>query len=387
MPTFPYHIGIGSSGYPGRAGPFPTSSTTRYAIMQGNNPSQGGAQSLRAAKSTDNGVTWNVFDDADAPLSSSVYTAEIIGGVIWCVFLDVAQALKACPFTPGADTWGTVTASGLTMTSGSSFAITSAYRSHDGKLAFTVVNGQVTMMSGDTLNTLDFGVFDPGSVSFGMLAALGYIDVSGGQPQGMTPNRMVEGSSGIVHCAFSQLNGGGAVPGRLLLQGVDASGVMGLLVEEIVDTIPGDTDTAVTMDMGYQASTDTLFLGYTNFDPGTGINDGTDVVVKKGASILNMIFTPAAVLASPEDIYDNGLAFGVDSSVVDVFIGTEATNNDFYISVDLGGFTLFGSSRFSFDAGTGMEAVLFTFPIFGLLWQSDYWEQSVAVAKWRTREM
>lgn len=380
--AFPFYIGLGSAGYPGRAGPFPTSSTDRYAIMFGANSTLG-VDTLLSAKTVDNGVTWTSIDEAHAPAAQTVYSSVIIGTVIWSLYLDASNVLFAVPFDTASDTWGTPTTSGLTLATGGVPNITSAYRSFDNQIAFTAVNGTITMGSGDTLDTLQFGTFDPVGLSFSTLLTLGYVDISAGSGnrQNMSPRRMIEGSGGVVHCCFMQLNGGGAIPNRLLLQGVTHGGVLGLMVEDIANTILGLTDQAVTVDLGYQPSTGSLFLAYTNFDDGFGVTS-TDVVVNSGPSVVDMIFTPAARLATVE-VVDSGLAFGVDSSTIDLFYGAERFDPgtghlfaDFYLSVNLAAFALFGSAAESghVSIGTGMEAVLFTYPLFGLLWQSNYWE-------------
>src|ERR1700684_1527698 len=99
---------------PGFAGPYHTSSTTRYLVStKGGNSDTGQATGI-VFKSTDTGQTWVETDPTHAPSmsnspksSTEISSCLDLDGVrIWVVFINAAGNLAIMPFSTATDLWG-----------------------------------------------------------------------------------------------------------------------------------------------------------------------------------------------------------------------------------------------------------------------------------------
>lgn len=391
--SFPYAMQSASASYPGTMGPFPTSSTVRYNVLS--KGIVGPATVLSAGVSIDNGKTWSELDSAHAPVinGAQVWSTTQIGNTLWALFLDTMSRLCFTPFNSdgvGGGTWGgTITVGPTIDYTGGSASLMSCLRSQDGKIAFVVTTGSVISGAGGTINLLEFGVFDPVGLVFATLIALGHVDL---MPlptfyQPSNPLAMVEGVGGLIHVAFGQSTNGAFNP--LLFQTVNTSGTLSTLQQ--IATTQFDSYTTVTCSIIYQASTGRVFLAYTDYWDGTA-RVTYSAVVAFSPSELNCVFTGGVniyIPAATGGILRTGVAFAVNGSVVDLFIGTDQgsapyTDFGYWLAASLG-----TPAEFEHHPSIPFEQIqpaLFTPSSFGLMWGDSYWEQAAAGPKNRTYE-
>lgn len=371
-----YSNGVHSGQY----GPFVVNPTTRYLVLWGNNITQG-TVTLGVFKSTDNGQTWNVQNEAGAPVASAgtlgfiPNSASFDGTVIRVFFVDGnTLALKACDFTPGADTWGAVKNSGLTMVSvANTYEITSAYRSTDGKHCYVVTNGSVVAPSGDHVALCQFGTFD--GTTWAAQVGLGNVDLgpSPGGVQLVTPQQMIESAAGVMQCLLNQSQASGPALNPLLLQGVSSAGATGML-RQLDTTAPG-TDTNLISGIAYNPISGKVDIAYTNFN-NAGVSDVVNIKVLEGASALNVVPVQIAEFATPGGVGVLGEQIGMSVAVgiLGIFWGEDdGTGNANFLDTFNEGLTtnFIGNTV---NGPNNLDAVMFSATAFGLFWVSWYWE-------------
>lgn len=399
--SFPYKVDashqFNCGSEPATSGPYPTNSTTRYAVLQGGS---GITPLVGVWKSTDNGATWSHVDfggDLNADLYSSCFDGS---RYIWVFYNDpLTGKLDVNSFDTSTDTWGMPAWTGYqTQGIGNAFGklIACIYRIFDGKIVvLTNSNGSITS-GGDLIFINEFFIFDPIAITYSSRAQMGFFDYSTHVGATIVNSllQLCEGDGGLLHVLTFE--GSGTALGNgdpLLLQSIRVDNVVGTVVLKIA--VQAGTDGSPFYAMVYDATSGYLKIAYSAYSADISQTDPIvrdTIQVIQGLSILNVIFGSLFVISTPGglDIDQFGLAFAINGTDTDLFIQliNNTSGDDFWLLPQINGTPAFIGNTTTWS-GVPAGAVLFSAIAnnYGLLWSSNYWEiVSTPTGNWKVHE-